>query len=375
LWQLEVERAIAIAEDEDSDDQSDQNTATSPALDASDSESDAPIPLLRRTARGAKFTFAFAVPSPASSSPPVSPARPRAGKRPKGHPDAPTPNPSPQKQRIFKRQAGSDVPAPPPPTFARQHLPSTSGATRDVFFGSVTRRHAHGGYGTDSESERDGGDALHEGDADEFLWGPEDDAPVPPESQLSQSSSPFQDFSILVGTVASDSTPLMDEDDHSVVDDLPALQDVSCSEDDGDDDESDADDSGPIPDSEDVNKSDDQLTVTPAEGTHAPHAPTQPSPPAKPAGAGKAKVTAYFKVETAEEKAVRLEKDAREYREHAEEVRLREVDTIRKKNAKARADGNERMRRYRHRVREAKIADGYVPGRKRVSTAVIQVLI
>jgi hypothetical protein len=66
---------------------------------------------------------------------------------------------------------------------------------------------------------------------------------------------------------------------------------------------------------------------------------------------------------------VRLEKDAREYREHGEEVRLRELEITRRKKAKARADGNERTRQYRDRIRAAKIADGYVPGTKRVSVS------
>jgi hypothetical protein len=75
-------------------------------------------------------------------------------------------------------------------------------------------------------------------------------------------------------------------------------------------------------------------------------------------------------VETAEEKAVRLEKDAREYSERAEEARLREVEEKRKQKVRDRERANERMRRHRDHVREAKIADGWIPGKKRVSRAV-----
>ncbi|KAJ7926117.1 hypothetical protein B0H13DRAFT_2565823 [Mycena leptocephala] len=200
-------------------------------------QSDAPILLLRRTARRAKFNFTSAPPSPASLPPPAPPVRPTAGKRPNGHPDAPTPNPSPQKHRLFKRQADND------------------------------------------------------------------------------------DLGLLT---------------------------VSGSDDSDDDD--------------DNNSTDAEAPSTPPA---APRPAPRPAHPAKPAAAAKVKLTAFFKVETAEEKAVHLEKDAREYREHAEEVQLRELEITRGKKAKARADGNERTRQYRDRIRAAKIADGYVPGTKR----------
>ncbi|KAJ7920970.1 hypothetical protein B0H13DRAFT_2318875 [Mycena leptocephala] len=183
---------------------------------------------------------------------------------------------------------------------------------------------------------------------DEYSWGPEDDAPVPPESQ--SSPIPFDDsqshkFTSMNTETATDNTVY--SDDEPIPDDLGLLT-VSGSDDSDDDDDNDS---------------------TDAEAPSVPPAAPQPTPrpahPAKPAAATKAKLTAFFKVETAEEKAVRLEKDAREYREHAEEVRLRELELTRRKKAKARADGNERTRQYRDRIRAAKIADGYVPGTKR----------
>lgn len=81
--------------------------------------------------------------------------------------------------------------------------------------------------------------------------------------------------------------------------------------------------------------------------------------------AAKGKITEYWKAETAAEKAVRLEKDAREYAEHAERVRLREVEEKRKAILRARESGNERMRRHRNRVREEKIAGGWIPGKNK----------
>lgn len=190
-------------------------------------------------------------------------------------------------------------------------------------------------------------------DVDEYSWGPEDDAPVPPESQ--SSPIPFGDsqshkFTSMNTETATNNNAVY-SDDEPIPDDLGLLT-VSGSDDSDDDDDNDS---------------------TDAEAPAAPPAATQPAPrpahPAKPAAATKAKLTAFFKVETAEEKAVRLEKDAREYREHAEEVRLRELEITRRKKAKARADGNERTRQYRDRIRAAKIADGYVPGTKRVSVS------
>jgi hypothetical protein len=96
------------------------------------------------------------------------------------------------------------------------------------------------------------------------------------------------------------------------------------------------------------------------------------SPPiqgSKRAAAGKDNITGYWKVETAEEKTVRLEKDAREYSEQAEEVRQREVEEKRKQRARDRERANVHMRRHRERLREEKIADEWIPGKKRVSVS------
>ncbi|KAJ6470767.1 hypothetical protein C8R47DRAFT_1148215 [Mycena vitilis] len=124
----------------------------------------------------------------------------------------------------------------------------------------------------------------------------------------------------------------MDHD--SFYDDLPNLQEVSCSEDDDDDDDED---------------SETESTAVNVANEEAIPAPTAPEP-----------------VETAEEKAVRLEKDGREYAAGSEQTRLREVDEKRKKQARARVDANERMQRHRERAREARIAEGHVSGKKRV---------
>ncbi|KAJ7794834.1 hypothetical protein B0H14DRAFT_3556186 [Mycena olivaceomarginata] len=319
LEQLELERALAIAEDEDSDERSDQNTATYAAPNDSDSDSDTPI-LLRRTAKNTKFTFISPISVAPSSSIPDSPARVTGSKRPKGHPGAPTPNPSPQKHRLFKRQADESVTASAQPLFAPQASTFTRSTAVDVF--------GHRGredYGADSEeasgSEWGGCDAA---DTDVFSWSPQDDAPVPPESQMS--------------TTADDTS--MESDAASVVDGS----------------EGDASDS--------------------AHRAHTNRPSPRPvSPPPKSSkcvAAAKGKITGYWKVETAAEKAVRLEKDAREYAEHAERARLREVEETRKAILRARESGNERMRRHRNRVREEKIAGGWIPRknkRKRVELA------
>jgi hypothetical protein len=95
--------------------------------------------------------------------------------------------------------------------------------------------------------------------------------------------------------------------------------------------------------------------------------------PPKSTAAAKGKITSYWKVETAAEKAVRLEKDARLFSERAEEIRLREVEDKRKKKARARVNANERMRRHRERARDKRIdADsGCATGQKRVSSATL----
>ncbi|KAJ6456514.1 hypothetical protein C8R45DRAFT_580223, partial [Mycena sanguinolenta] len=324
LEEIEIEKARAIVEDEDSpDERSDHSTATPTSSIAS---SPAPVPL-RRITQNAKFTFT----PPLSSSSPApdprssAPARNTGSKRPKGHPDAPTPNPSPERRRIFKRCSDDFLAPPPQPVFAAVAPPSHQTNEVDVF-GPVTRSGKQDGFQSDSEGEggTTGSGGRHDDD-DEFIWGPEDDAPGPPESQMSLDTSP--------------STAPMRTDEDVPYHDLPPLQDVSDSE----DSDSDVDDASAPP-----------LAVP------------KPAPrpqPRKPAAARK--ITAFWKVETAEEKLARLEKDGMEYTERAEQVRLREIDAQRKKHARARVKANERMQRHRDRVRDAKIAEGWVPGQKR----------
>jgi hypothetical protein len=156
----------------------------------------------------------------------------------------------------------------------------------------------------------------------------------------------------------------MHPDDDTLYRDLPTLQDVSDSEtSDSDDAGDDSGDNRSVPDLE-VNNTVDEAMLAHANRVHTTPPRVQP---AKPAAAGRGKITSYWKVETAEERVVRLEKDAREYAERAEEVQLREVEEKRKKHAKAHVNANERMRQHRDRVRAVKIAEGWVPGMKRVS--------
>ncbi|KAJ6538749.1 hypothetical protein B0H10DRAFT_2203852 [Mycena sp. CBHHK59/15] len=68
-----------------------------------------------------------------------------------------------------------------------------------------------------------------------------------------------------------------------------------------------------------------------------------------------------------------LTSKSREYAEHAEEARLREVDAKRKIAARKRADATERMQRFRAREREEKIANGWVAGQKRKRVELVDV--
>ncbi|KAJ6592804.1 hypothetical protein B0H19DRAFT_1245624 [Mycena capillaripes] len=140
----------------------------------------------------------------------------------------------------------------------------------------------------------------------------------------------------------SSSSPFVDASTSTAKDsefaDLPALQDVSDSED-----------------------SDEELEDNEATLPRAP--PTPPAPfqaqPSNPV-ALKTRITAFWKVETAEEKAVRRERDARDYSERGDVARLREVDKRRKKNAKDRVNANERMRRHESApVRRRSLTAGY----------------
>ncbi|KAJ7812888.1 hypothetical protein B0H14DRAFT_3751873 [Mycena olivaceomarginata] len=333
LEQLEIERQQAIAGDEDSDDRSDQITATPPALD-SDADSDAsPVLLLRRTARQAKLTFASPFPPSIPSPLPASPARAAGTKRPKGHADAPTPNPSPQKHRIFKRLADDTIPALPQLIFSPRTSPSTRNTNSDIF-GPVTCCKTRWLF--------------------DRYRGPEDDALLPPESQMESQAT--------VNGATLDST-----DDLSYAD-LPGLQDISDSEA-GDSDNEGYDSAGePMPNLEDVDNSDDEAMLAHAARAHTP---PQPVPHPLHRCEGQSKNHIVWKVETAEEKAVRRENDARMYAERVEEMRLREVNEKRKKKASDRVNSSERMQRHRDRVRDAKLAEGWVPGTKRLSVSLI----
>ncbi|KAJ7789162.1 hypothetical protein B0H14DRAFT_3574828 [Mycena olivaceomarginata] len=351
LDRLEVARALAVLEDEDSDDRSDYCAATPviPSDSKSDSQCDSDAPfLLQHTARRAKFTFTASLSiSPSQSDAPTTTA---GVKRAKGHPDAPTPNPSPQKHRIYKRDAESTLRPPTPPRFSPVVARTRRRRSADVF-GSLT------GYGTDSESAAEGDDArggATAGDPNKYVWGPEDDAPLPPDSQLSEFDNTESRHSGL------DNASL-----HIHNDDMPRLIEVSCSE---DDDETDSDiesvASG-MPGLEDVDNSD----VEPLSDSNNDLSPVSSGSrrscrPQK-SGCTRPKITSFFKVETAAEKAVRLERDNREFAERAEETRLRETNAICMKAARIRADGREHVQRSRARKREQKIAGGWIPGQKR----------
>ncbi|KAJ7753856.1 hypothetical protein B0H16DRAFT_1886880 [Mycena metata] len=91
-----------------------------------------------------------------------------------------------------------------------------------------------------------------------------------------------------------------------------------------------------------------------------------PTPPPLRAPATKAsKITAFFKPETAEQTAVRREREAREHAEHSEQLQSLAVTAARSKKAREWEHANERMRQCRKRKREEKIAQGHVPGQKR----------
>ncbi|KAF7371545.1 DDE superfamily endonuclease [Mycena venus] len=226
----------------------------------------------------------------------------------------------------------------PPPLFGP--VPGRTRARRSAdVFGSGD------GYGTDSESAAEEDDVrgdITAGDPNEYLWGPEDNAPLPLDSQSSEfgdmesQGSGFDNATLNIAGAACAFGLEVD-------DDMPGLVEVSGSE---DDDES---DSG--------TRLDDTSSSLP---------PILPAiVEAAPQNSGRTKITSFFKVETAAEKAVRLERDHREFAEHAEEKRLRETNAIRQKAARIRADGRERVARFRARRREEKKASGWMPGQKR----------
>ncbi|KAJ7114985.1 hypothetical protein C8R44DRAFT_881033 [Mycena epipterygia] len=299
---LEIERARAIAEDEDSDDRSDQYPYTSSHqnVDDSDSDSDAPI-LLRHVTKNAKFTFTSPISSPETTTTTPSTV---GVKRAKGHPDAPTPSPSPQKRRIYKR--GSDD-AVRPPSFGIQllSLPMSPCALG-------------GRVWVDYEGHGEGGDD------DDDVWGPDDDAQLAPTSQFSQLDDSQSDSF----TFFSNTTESIDAAMGTDTDTLPELLDHP-----------DSDNESVLPDLKDPSCSDDSDEEAP------PQAPPSPTVDARPRLSHK--ITGFFKVETAAEKVVRMERETREYMERAEANRLREMNAGRMKAARKRADATERMQHFR----------------------------
>ncbi|KAJ7841437.1 hypothetical protein B0H13DRAFT_2365756 [Mycena leptocephala] len=244
----------------------------------SERDSDAPL-LLRRTARHAKFTFTI----PVSPSQPIAPTTAAGVKRAKGHPDAPTPNPSPRKRRIYKRGANSTLRPPTPSLFSPVVACTRRRRSPDVF-GSG------GGYGTDSESAAEGDD---------------DDAPLPPDSQLSkfgdsESHRSGFDTADLNGHAAAHGS------DAEPADDMPGL--VNVSGDDGSDSDTQSDTSG-MPELEEVDDTDVEHSLDSDDDESSPSLP--PIVDAAPQNPGRArpKITSLFRVETAAEKAVRLERD------------------------------------------------------------------
>lgn len=217
-------------------------------------------------------------------------------------------------------------------------------------FGSVKPRKQEVGHGTDSETDADDEGHGHGGDDEDVVWGPDDDAQLPPTSQFSELDDSLSDsFSFF-----DDATESIDAPTDTDADTLPELLDYPESD-------NESVTSG-MPDLEEPSDSDDSDDEAPPA---PPQAPPSPMVNARPRLSHK--ITGFFQVETAEEKAVRMERETREYTERAEANRLREMDARRLKAARKRADANERMQLFRERERAAKIATGWIPGQKRVS--------
>jgi hypothetical protein len=125
--------------------------------------------------------------------------------------------------------------------------------------------------------------------------------------------SQSDDFS-LINTPTTDNNPAMEDNDWA---DLPALWDVSCGKDSSMDDL----DTGSVSDLEDVAKTDDEPSISQPHRTNTVPELVQLAQRPKSAAAAKHTLTAFWKVETAAEKAVRLENDARVYAERSEQAR------------------------------------------------------
>jgi hypothetical protein len=212
-------------------------------------------------------------------------------------------------------------------------------------FGSPTPPAFTNGYATDSESASDGEAG---GGADEYVWGTEDDAEMPPETQLSPQSS-ADDFSFLeppttdndaasIPDIATDNDTdlpaLRSESECSMSeseddDDLPGLRTVSCS------------DGSDIESGSDVAIARSQRNG-PLISAPAGRSRKTPSPPPPVVPSVDQKITTYWTVETVEQRAVRLERDARRFMEDREEKLMREANDRRRQKAKEHVQGNER---------------------------------
>jgi hypothetical protein len=98
-----------------------------------------------------------------------------------------------------------------------------------------------------------------------------------------------------------------------------------------------------MPELQDIDNSDVEPLSDSDNDESPPSLPALAEPAAQNPRPPRPKITSFFTVETAEEKAVRLERDHREFVERAEENRFRETNAIRLKAARKRAAGRERV--------------------------------
>jgi hypothetical protein len=166
---------------------------------------------------------------------------------------------------------------------------------------------------------------------------------MPPETQLSAESSfdnficldaPTTDNDIAAGPNPLSQPARIESKLEGIESDVPELLSVSESESDGEESDRDDDDLPALqsPSCSEESDSDGSDAVS----THSAHSRpssnaagrSRKSPPAPPAGA-KPKITAYWKVEAAEEKAVRQEREARAFAETREKKLMEEVEARR----------------------------------------------
>jgi hypothetical protein len=177
--------------------------------------------------------------------------------------------PSPAKHRIFKRGAGNAPIQLTPPIFTFPvALSSAHDAPEDVFGSRIPRRCKYDGYTTDSES--DGDDEQSQLQSDDFVEDPQ-----------------FSEFSF----VNVPAGKLIDPDSDG---DMPGLEEVDVTEDEA----SGMSDSG-----------DEGLPPSPLSKTKILPSPARHEQ--ERVNGAKPKISAYWKVETIEEKVVRVEREAR----------------------------------------------------------------